>query len=293
MIIDAHAHIYDVLTGYGAKGEFCPLGKGLGIWATGKVERFFPEKYGDKEFLAETLLELMEENGVGHAVLLQGGNYGFHNHYIAESAAKYPDKFTAVGTLDPFSIYAEKILENLIERYAIRALKFELSSEWGLSGYHPSLKMDGDEMALLLEYADKRSLTVVLDMGSLHMPSFDAAALKKIADRYKNIQFVMTHCFFPCDDGNNKKRLALCSELASNRFVFDFSNTSIETQAEFLKQVKRIVGAERMLWGSDLPGTLCKTEYGELIRLVTDSGIFTKEELPLVLHKNAQKIYLK
>lgn len=293
MIIDAHAHIYDFLAGYGAKGEFCPLGNGLGIWATGKVERFLPEKYGDKEFLAETLLELMKENSVDHAILLQGGNYGFHNHYIAESAAKYPTKFTAVGTLDPYSIYAEKIFENLIERYAMHALKFELSSEWGLSGYHPRLKMDGDEMTILLERANKLSLTVVLDIGPMHMPSFDATALKVISNRYQNIQFVMTHCFFPCDDKNNDKRLALASELASDRFVFDFSNVAIDKHTDFLKQFKNAVGAERMLWGSDLPGTLCKNEYGEMIRLVTDSGIFTEEELPLVLGKNAEKIYLK
>jgi hypothetical protein len=36
MIIDAHAHIYDVLTGYGARGEFRPLCQGKGIWSTGE-----------------------------------------------------------------------------------------------------------------------------------------------------------------------------------------------------------------------------------------------------------------
>ena len=84
MIIDAHAHIYDILTGYGAKGEFRPIGNGRGVWANGKIERFLPEKYGDREFLAETLIALMDENGVDHSVLLQGGNYGFHNHYYSE-----------------------------------------------------------------------------------------------------------------------------------------------------------------------------------------------------------------
>ena len=64
MIIDAHAHIYDVLAGYGAKGEFRPLGNGKGIWSTGEVEQFFPSQYGDLGFRAEALLMLMEEAGI-------------------------------------------------------------------------------------------------------------------------------------------------------------------------------------------------------------------------------------
>jgi predicted TIM-barrel fold metal-dependent hydrolase len=112
MIIDAHAHIYEILKGYGSKGEFRPIGGGRGIWATGKVEQFFPEEYGDTGFHAETLLKLMEEGGIDHAVLLQGGNYGFHNDYMAEAASKYPEKLTAVG---------EKV--NAMEREPLRRMR--------------------------------------------------------------------------------------------------------------------------------------------------------------------------
>ena len=88
MIIDAHAHIYEILKGYGAKGEFRPLGGGKGVWATGYIEQFFPAEYGDTGFHAETLIRLMDESDIDHAVLLQGGNYGFHNDYMAEAARK-------------------------------------------------------------------------------------------------------------------------------------------------------------------------------------------------------------
>ena len=119
MIIDAHAHIYDILSGFGARGEFRPLGQGKGIWSTGEVNQFFPPQYGDKGFLAETLLQLMDEGSIDHAILLQGSNYGFHNHYAAETAEAYPDRFTAAITVDPYAVYAKEILTYFQNTYGV------------------------------------------------------------------------------------------------------------------------------------------------------------------------------
>jgi predicted TIM-barrel fold metal-dependent hydrolase len=235
----------------------------------------------------------MDENGVDHSVLLQGGNYGFHNHYTAEAAAKYPERFTAVGSLDPYSLYAMDIFDNLTDNLKMRAIKFELSTEWGLTGYHKDLRLDGQEFAPILKKADEKSLTVVIDMGTMKMSSFDIDGLKNIVNTYKNITFVMTHCFFPCNDGNNEKRLSYARELVSDRFIFDFSNVSIETQSEFLKNMKKTVGAEHMMWGTDLPGTLCGFSYVQLIERVTKSDIFTPSELPLVMCEKAKRVYLE
>ena len=292
MIIDAHAHIYDILSGYGAKGEFRPIGKGCGIWANGKIERFFPEKYGDREFLAETLIDLMDENGVDHSVLLQGGNYGFHNHYYAEVAEKYPDRFTAVGAVDPYARYAGQIFDHLTDELGFRAIKLELSTEWGLTGYHPNLRIDGEEMGYLFKKADEKALTVVLDMGPVAMSSFDAEALIRIVDKYPRVTFVMTHCFFPCNDGKNEMRLEYAKRLSSDNFVFDFANVNIEDQSEFLKKMKATVGADKMMWGTDLPGILCGFTYLQLIERVTKRDIFNKDELVAVMGENAKRIYL-
>ena len=293
MIIDAHAHVYEILKGYGAKGEFRPLGGGKGIWATGQVEQFFPEEYGDTGFHAEALIKLMDENGVDHAVLLQGGNYGFHNDYMASAAARYPERLTAVGAIDPYALYAEKIFDNLVNRYNFRSLKFELSTEWGLSGYHSDLKINDQAFAKLLKNADGLGMTVAFDMGTKRMPSFDFEAFKELTETYKNVLFVMTHSFFPCGDGQNEERLDLARRLTSDNFVMDFANIDVIAQAEYLKALKGIIGAERMIWGTDLPGILCRMSYRQLIDRVSESGVFTESELPLVMGENAKRVYLK
>ncbi|MBQ2773190.1 MAG: amidohydrolase, partial [Clostridia bacterium] len=81
-IVDAHAHIYERLTGFGPRGEARAIGAGMVEWATGEHERFLREVDGDTGFSPERLLELMDEGGVSHAILLQGSNYGFQNSYI-------------------------------------------------------------------------------------------------------------------------------------------------------------------------------------------------------------------
>lgn len=293
MIIDAHAHIYEILKGYGSKGEFRPIGGGRGIWATGKVEQFFPEEYGDTGFHAETLLKLMEEGGIDHAVLLQGGNYGFHNDYMAEAASKYPEKLTAVGAIDPYALYAEKIYDNLIESYKFKALKFEISSEWGLSGYHQALKINDEAFTKLLRKADAHGLTVTFDMGTKKMSSFDFKAFKEVTDTHKNVTFVMAHSFFPSSDGQNEERLSFAKQLTSDNFVMDFANVDIIGQAEYFRSLKKIIGADRMLWGTDVPGVLLQSSYKQLIDRVKESGIFTESELPLVMGENAKRVYLK
>ena len=296
MIIDAHAHVYDVLAGYGPRGEFRPLGKGRGIWATGDVEQFFPAEYGDLGFHAETLVRLMDEGGIDHAVLLQGGNYGFHNDYTAEAARRFPTRFTAGMTVDPYAKYALKILEHLHRDYGMQILKFEVSETWGLTGYHPALRLDGPEMTPLLSYAQENDIIVVYDMGPMGTASFDPGALFRLKAAYPELTFVMTHCFFPREDGSNDQRLAWMRELASDRFFFDIANLPLKNGdftfvRGFLAEAKAAVGADHLIWGTDVPGVLKRFSYRELTSVVTESGVFTPEELALVMGENARRVY--
>ena len=294
MIVDAHAHAYEMIAGYGAKGECRALGNGRGIWATGEVEQFFPEQYGDLGFLGETLLNLMKETGVDHAVLLQGGNYGFHNDYAAELARKYPEKFTAVGTLDPYCLHAEKILERFIREYKFQSLKFEISESWGLTGYHPRMKLTGKEFAPILKRANEEEMTVVFDLGFMSNSSFDVESLRVLSKTYSKITFVITHCFFPAKDGKNDLRLEYIRQLKEDGFMFDISNLPeyywVHPE-EFLQEAFGIMGAERIMWGTDIPCTLKQFTYKQMLKRVADCGIFNEHELTLVFGENARRVY--
>jgi len=79
--IDAHAHIFEQLCGFGADGELRAMPKGKAVWATGEVIDLIPSSYGDTSFPAERFLDVMDAHFIEKVVLLQGGFLGFANHY--------------------------------------------------------------------------------------------------------------------------------------------------------------------------------------------------------------------
>ena len=299
MIIDAHAHIYDILTGFGARGEFRPLGQGKGIWSTGEVNQFFPAQYGDKGFLAETLLQLMDEGGIDHAVLLQGSNYGFHNHYAAETAKTHPDRFTAAITVDPYAVYAMDILRHFTDTYGIHILKFELSRAWGLRGYHPELTPDSPVMLPILERAYREGMTVVIDPGPVENIEAEAEAFLRLRDTFPDLALVLAHCFFPKADGKNELRLRLLEKLASAGIYFDISNhlclwhiDPLSREAlNYLQGVREAVGTDRMIWGTDVPGVLRTTSYANMVAVMQNCSLFSPAELHTVMYENAKQVY--
>ena len=51
------------------------------------------------------------------------------------------------------------------------------------------------------------------------------------------------------------------------------------------------MGADHLLWGTDLPGILKYFSYSQLMELVTNSGAFSEDELKLVMGENTVRVY--
>ena len=139
--IDAHAHIFRTLAGFGAEGELRAIGGGRGRWATGREEKIIPDGYGDTDFTAQSLLRMMDENGIGSAMLLQGGFLGFENDYLADVRREYPDRFQVAATFDPYCRKADAILSHQIGDQGFRYFKFEMSTGCGIMGSHPAFRL--------------------------------------------------------------------------------------------------------------------------------------------------------
>jgi len=294
-IIDAHAHIYERLTGFGPKGEARAIGNGMVEWATGQKEHFLREGHGDFGFSPDTLITLMDEANISHAVLLQGSNYGFQNSYIAEAVHTYPTRLTGAGTFDPYCAKAADIFQHLTEDFGFQILKFEISEVYGLTGYHPDLQIDGPVFAPYLELAAEKNITVVIDTGVIHTKSFQIEGIARVAERYPTLTLVVAHTLFPSQDGDNGCRLELIKHLKKENIFFDIANLQAPkgntARLEYIRNVMDIVGAEHIAWGTDCPGVFRRFSYAELIDYIVNSGYFSDRELRLVMAKTAEHIY--
>ena len=242
----------------------------------------------------------MDENGISKAVMMQGPSYGFCNDYTFEAQRKHPGRLYGMGTFDPYAHQSLRIMEHLIHDYHFRGLKFEVSHSYGLTGYHPDFRIDGDIMAPIFEFAQEEGLVVSLDFGTFEEPSFQIDGTTRIASRYPGIRFVVEHLFYPGANhfGEVRKALSLLAHYENVSFTVASVPHSIATElypfpsaCKYLSIAKEIVGAGRLLWGSDVPAVAIRATYRELIDYVAESRIFTDDELRNVYAENAVRLY--
>ncbi|MDE7087549.1 MAG: amidohydrolase, partial [Clostridia bacterium] len=65
------------------------------------------------------------------------------------------------------------------------------------------------------------------------------------------------------------------------------------TAVKHLQTAKTVVGAERLMFGSDMPSTLCRDTYSNLVNYIVESGVFTDAELTQVFCDTAEGVYFK
>ncbi|MDF3002907.1 MAG: hydrolase [Bacillota bacterium] len=296
-IIDAHAHVIERVAGFGPRGELRPIGGGKARWADGSEISMIPEEMGSCDFTGEALLALMDSFQVEKAVLLQGSFYGFQNEYTFETVEKYPERFIGAGTFDPFCAERDRLLERLLCSFGFRIIKFEVSSGGGLMGYHEPFSVDGPVFAPVISRIADSGATLVLDIGSPGMKSYQPEAVKNIANRYPAMKIVLCHLLGPgvhdlealTEGLKTLKRDNIWFDLAA--VPWNLEPEPYETARKFVKTAKGLVGAEKLIWGTDVPSVLTKERYADLIGYLADSHFFSQTELEAVFYHNACAAY--
>lgn len=286
-LIDAHTHVFEQLCGFGPRGELRPIGGGRARWANGDEIEMIPPGLGERSFTADTLAALLRENHVERAVLLQGSFYGFQNEYVLESARRYPELFVPAATCDPFCKEAKYLLHRFIHEMGFRIVKFETSSGGGLMGYHGDFRIDGDVFREVFAMIAEAGATLVLDIGSPGMPSFQPEAVAEIAQRHPKMKILVCHLLAPVL-GDYKILEEGLRILALHNVWFDLAavpwNVAPETYPYptgqgFVKLARQTVGAEKLVWGTDVPSPLTRENYENLWRYLYEGNIFSDLEL--------------
>ena len=298
-IIDAHAHIAQYIAGFTSRGELRAVGGGKAQYSTGEIFQMFPPEIGDTGVTPEALLNVMDAHGVEKAVLLQGNWLGFQNEYTHAAVKKYPTRFVGAATYDPFCVKVEEIRKHLFEDLGFKIVKFELSNGSGLMANHPPVDLDGDVMNGCYAHALENGLTVVLDIGRPNNPCWQVDAVASAVEKYPQVTFVICHLLAPQLGDNGLLKTALL-KLKKPNVYFDIAalaqNQKPEvypypTAVKHLKTAKETVGADRLMFGSDMPSTLARESYENMINYIVNSGLFTQRELEDIFYNTAQKVY--
>lgn len=297
--IDAHLHLAQVVAGYCRRGELRAVGGGKARWGNGEVFQLFPPEFGDVNFTAERALEMMKENQVEKAVLMQGSMYGFQNQYYIQVMEQYPDWFCASCTVDPFMTNHLETLKLYLEKHRFRVVKFEVSSGGGLMGCHDPFDLAGERMMEMFRLIESCQGAAALDVGDISMPSHQPEALAKIAGECPGMKLVVCHLLAPVRTRQKEweESLKLLNQenvwfdIAALPKVMEPDSYPYPETVEYLARAKELLGAEKLLWGSDAPYAAVGDSYGHLCDYLEKSNLFTEEELEKIYYHNSQKVY--
>lgn len=305
VIIDAHAHIVEQIRGRTGAGPTRSLGYGRVGNGDGEFQ-LLPPLRTDTSFPPDVLLAFMDWQGIERAVLLQGDFYGEANEYVARAVTDYHDRFIGAAYVDPRAPHAQATFHTCVETYGFRVLKMELSEDAGLTGLYPDLRLDEPGLDWLWSRAAAEDLVVTLDLGTIGTRSYQTDELRAVLDRYPGVRIVIAHLAHPPlsqpdDPGLDSQWREQLSLGQRPNVWFDLAALPVYAPAEdypyptardYIRRAVDMLGASKLLWGTDVPGLLSYATYPQLRDLVARRCDFLLEiQVAQVIGGNALDVY--
>ena len=304
-IIDGHAH----LTPRGLVGKR-DARIGVTYRAFGELEfdsgeriPYMPELIADTAFPAETLLHIMDSHGIAHTVLMANSLTDLEENVRAVET--YPERFSAAMTI-PQGPEAVQTVERYADR-GLRAIKFEMSPGLGYThpNMYPDFRLDSPEMDAVYALAGERKITVTVDPSRIGGFAYQVEALDSAASRFPQTHFVICHLGFPdvpmAEGSEHWRRWREMIALGRHENVWfdvaaltDFyreEGCPFPTAQQMVRRVMDEFGAEKLLWGSDAPGTLSTVTYRQMMDLYLKSSLFTEAEKTALFCTSAVNAY--
>ena len=158
-------------------------------------------------------------------------------------------------------------------------------------------------MMEIYKMIEKNHGVVALDVGDILMESHQTTALLRIADRCPDLKVVICHLLAPMREKKKEWKAELQMLTQANVWfdiaampkimapdVYPYPETADET-ADILAEARDIIGADRMMWGTDAPFAATQDSYEHLTDYLEKSNVFTQKELEDIYYNNAQLVY--
>ncbi len=227
-----------------------------------------------EDALPETLLDLMQANGVAHTVIVHVIHYRWDNSYARDVIRQYRKKFQGVCRVNPESPSAPDDLTRLVKEDGFRGVRLSpaanASGDWIRGPLMPPLWRRTQEL--------KIPMTVLT--STTRLP--DVAPL---IERHPGLDVVIDHMAdCPPDRPEELKKLLALARFP--RVFVKISHTwSISKQPypypdsqEQVKKLYDVFGPRRLMWGTDWPLVERHCGYARALALVRDEMKFLNDE---------------
>ena len=278
-----------------------------GRWIFG--DRFpyqaMPDYIASSSFTAPTILRVMDNAGIERGVIMQGINDNILPDTIA-AVQTYPDRLWGAMRLDPLaSNLADRV--RYFHDMGLTVIKCLTQVRDGMINIYRDNPLDGPIHRAAWKVAEKYGLTLAVDAGFPGTAGYCISALETVAQEYPGLRIVICHLGLPTPGIENR-----AEENAIWRKMKDlarYPNVWFECSAltDFYKDeaypfptVQKLVrdfmeeyGDDKVIWATDMPGTLIESTYKQMINTYELSPLLTEAQKDKLFYDNAIAAYGK
>lgn len=270
--------------------------------------QWYPCSFRDNAAPPELLLAYMNYMGVEMAVLQHDHVYGSLNRFLSECSRRFPGRFLPLAQIREWEADQPAQLERLedaITNLGLRGLYFAAEA-FGLTGWQ--MQLDDPKLEPLWAVVERLQVPVFwylytsqLDRFGGYMDQVDR--LSGWARSHPAIRSVMTHGFETINFRRDPGRFELprpivdCIRMPNMHVEVMFHLMAPDTDYPFpwaqraLRELYEEVGPEKLLWGSDMPGTERSIAYKhamDYVRLHAD--FMSDQDKALFFGGNAARV---
>ena len=288
LIIDAHSHLWlkqdAVWNGMRVK----TLENGRSFFLT-EERQMVPPFMIDGKNSAEVFLSNMDYAQVGGAVVVQELIDGLQNDYLETVMRKYPERFFVCGMCDYF---AGHILE---QANALKDRGFKGIAVPGhrLLTYSQRIALNSDEMMAMFHMMEDNGMVLSLCLAE---GDTQLGEINEVIAECPDLKIAIGHFGMVTVPGW-KEQIMLARhpkvmiESGGITWLFNSEFYPFDGAVKAIREAIDMVGAEKLMWGSDYPRTITAITYRMSYDFVCKSTLLDEREKRLFLGENAKAFY--
>ncbi|WP_294628602.1 amidohydrolase [uncultured Bacteroides sp.] len=287
-IIDAHAHLWlrqdTVVDGFPIR----TLENGRSLFM-GEVRQMVPPFMIDGVNSAEVFLSNMDYAQVSAAVITQEFIDGLQNDYLAEVAARYPNRFFVCGMCEfrqpGFAGQAKELIAKGFKAIKIPAHRLLLKEG--------RVMLNSEEMMRMFHYMEEREVMLSVDLAE---GETQVAEMEEIIRECPRLKIAVGHFGMVSLPGWLEQiKLArhpnVMIESGGITWLFNDEFYPFKGAVRAIREAAELVGIEKLMWGSDYPRTITAITYKMSYDFVVKSPELSEREKALFLGENARNFY--
>ena len=287
-IIDAHSHLWlhQDTSWNGMKIKTTENGRSF--FLTEEVQ-MLPPFIIDGRNTAEIFLANMDYAQVAGAVVVQELIDGIQNDYLEEVKRKYPERFFVFGMFDFFNGGPVRQVEELYGRgfrgIAIPGHRLILNDR--------RVYLNSSEMMEMFKLMERKGMILSICLAENHQQMDE---IKEVIAECPDLKIAIGHFGMVTQPGWEEQIMLARNknvyvESGGITWLFNSEFYPYPSAVRAIREAIDMVGAEKLMWGSDYPRTITAITYKMSYDFILKTDVLTDKEKALFLGENAVDFY--